>query len=70
MLRKYLKRSLVHILENRATVMIGFLLMAAVLYHFIRYCFLQVLFGQSCKTFLDIVACPNWTKLQRRGCPV
>lgn len=37
MLRKYLKRSLVHILENRATVMIGFLLMAAVLYHFIRY---------------------------------
>ena len=30
-----------------------------------RYgCFLQALFGQSCKTFLDIVACPNWTKLQ------
>ena len=27
-------------------------------------CFLQALFGQSCKTFLDIVACPNWTKLQ------
>jgi hypothetical protein len=26
-------------------------------------CFLQDLFGQSCKTFLDIVACPNWTKL-------
>ena len=30
-------------------------------------CFLQVLFGQSCKTFLDIVACPNWTKLQSFG---
>lgn len=30
-------------------------------------CFLQVLFGQSCKTFLDIVACPNWTKLQSVG---
>ena len=30
----------------------------------IRICFLQALFGQSCKTFLDIVACPNWTKLQ------
>ena len=30
-------------------------------------CFLQVLFGQSCKTFLDIVACPNWTKLQSLG---
>ena len=28
-------------------------------------CFLQALFGQSCKIFLDIVACPNWTKLQR-----
>ena len=28
-------------------------------------CFLQQLFGQSCKPFLDIVACPNWTKLQR-----
>jgi hypothetical protein len=30
-------------------------------------CFLQVLFGQSCKIFLDIVACPNWTKLQSGG---
>ena len=30
-------------------------------------CFLQVLFGQNCKTFLDIVACPNWTKLQSLG---
>lgn len=30
----------------------------------ISECFLQALFGQSCKTFLDIVACPNWTKLQ------
>ena len=29
----------------------------------IQACFLQVLFGQSCKIFLDIVACPNWTKL-------
>ena len=27
-------------------------------------CFLQALFGQSCKTFLDIIASPNWTKLQ------
>ena len=27
-------------------------------------CFLQALFGQSCKIFLDIVACPFWTKLQ------
>lgn len=27
-------------------------------------CFLQALFGQNCKIFLDIVACPNWTKLQ------
>ena len=33
----------------------------------ILICFLQVLFGQSCKTFLDIVACPNWTKLQSFG---
>jgi hypothetical protein len=33
-------------------------------------CFLQALFGQSCKIFLDIVASPNWTKLQRHGCPV
>ena len=24
-------------------------------------CFLQDLFGQSCKTFLDIIACPFWT---------
>ena len=32
-------------------------------------CFLQALFGQSCKTFLDIVACPNWTKLQSVGQP-
>ena len=31
----------------------------------IPVCFLQQLFGQSCKPFLDIVACPNWTKLQR-----
>jgi hypothetical protein len=30
-------------------------------------CFLQALFGQNCKTFLDIVACPNWTKLQCLG---
>ena len=29
-----------------------------------RQCFLQALFGQSCKTFLDIIASPNWTKLQ------
>ena len=38
-------------------------------FHFYFYvtCFLQVLFGQSCKTFLDIVACPNWTKLQSLG---
>lgn len=34
---------------------------------FLIVCFLQVLFGQSCKTFLDIVACPNWTKLQSVG---
>ena len=27
-------------------------------------CFLQARFGQSCKTFLDIIASPNWTKLQ------
>jgi hypothetical protein len=33
-------------------------------------CFLQALFGQSCKIFLGIVASPNWTKLQRHGCPV
>lgn len=33
----------------------------------INECFLQALFGQSCKTFLDIVACPNWTKLQSLG---
>jgi hypothetical protein len=39
-------------------------------FHLVMGCFLQVLFGQSCKTFLDIVACPNWTKLQRHGCPV
>ena len=32
-------------------------------------CFLQAFFGQSCKTFLDIVACPNWTKLQSVGQP-
>ena len=32
-------------------------------------CFLQAFFGQSCKTFLDIVACPNWTKLQSTGQP-
>ena len=32
---------------------------------FTPWCFLQQLFGQSCKPFLDIVACPNWTKLQR-----
>ena len=30
----------------------------------IKNCFLQALFGQSCKTFLDIIASPNWTKLQ------
>ena len=30
-------------------------------------CFLQPLFGQNCKTFLDIVAYPFWTKLQRVG---
>ena len=30
----------------------------------IHYCFLQALFGQSCKTFLDIIASPNWKKLQ------
>jgi len=29
-------------------------------------CFLQALFGQSCKKILDIIASPNWTKLQ---CP-
>jgi hypothetical protein len=34
-----------------------------------KFCFLQVLFGHCCKIFLDIVACPNWTKLQRLGCP-
>ena len=33
----------------------------------LKNCFLQDLFGQSCKTFLDIVACPNWTKLQSAG---
>ena len=32
-------------------------------------CFLQALFGQSCKIFLDIVACPNWTKLQSLSQP-
>ena len=32
-----------------------------------QWCFLQAFFGQSCKTFLDIVACPNWTKLQSVG---
>ena len=31
----------------------------------VKICFLQALFGKSCKIFLDIVACPNWTKLQR-----
>ena len=30
----------------------------------LQKCFLQALFGQSCKTFLDIIASPNWTKLQ------
>ena len=33
----------------------------------VNTCFLQALFGQSCKIFLDIVACPNWTKLQSTG---
>lgn len=33
-------------------------------------CFLQALFGQSCKTFLDIIASPNWTKLQRLYMPI
>ena len=28
---------------------------------------LQNIFGHCCKTFLDIVACPNWTKLQCPG---
>ena len=32
--------------------------------HYLSECFLQTLFGQSCKTFLDIIASPNWTKLQ------
>ena len=27
-------------------------------------CFLQVLFGKSCKIFLENVASPNWRKLQ------
>lgn len=30
-------------------------------------CFLQDLFGQSCKPFLDIIACPFWTLLQSLG---
>ena len=30
-------------------------------------CFLQALFGQNCKIFLDIVASPFWTKLQSTG---
>ena len=39
------------------------------IYQYLRHqqkpiCFLQALFGQSCKTFLDIIASPNWTKLQ------
>ena len=29
-----------------------------------KSCFLQVLFGKSCKIFLENVASPNWRKLQ------
>ena len=32
--------------------------------HNLRRCFLQVLFGKSCKIFLENVASPNWRKLQ------
>ena len=32
-------------------------------------CFLQALFGESCKTFLENVASPFWRKLQRAGQP-
>ena len=46
---------------------IYYLLGSYIGYHYYDYCFLQVLFGQSCKIFLDIVACPNWTKLQSLG---
>ena len=34
---------------------------------YFRICFLQALFGQNCKIFLDIVASPFWTKLQSTG---
>ena len=30
-------------------------------------CFLQALFGKSCKVFLENVASPNWRKLQSLG---
>ena len=30
----------------------------------IKECFLQALFGEKCKIFLENVASPNWRKLQ------
>ena len=30
-------------------------------------CFLQVLFGEKCKIFLENVASPNWRKMQGPG---
>ena len=36
-------------------------------FHFLQDCFLQALFGEKCKIFLENVASPNWRKLQGLG---
>ena len=36
-------------------------------YDYVLICFLQALFGEKCKIFLENVASPNWRKLQGLG---
>ena len=50
--------------EFKGKLYIGFLFSFLSTWAAALPCFLQALFGQSCKIFLDIVACPFWTKLQ------